>query len=40
VAVTLTITATGSATAGNYAVNITGSAGSQIHTLGVTAAVQ
>jgi hypothetical protein len=38
--VTLTVTATGSATAGTYGVNVTGSAGSQIQTLGVTAVVQ
>ncbi len=39
-AVTLTVTASGSAAAGSYGVNITGTAGSEIHTLGVSAAVQ
>jgi hypothetical protein len=38
--VTLTISATGTAAAGNYSVAVTGTASSQIHTLGVTAAVQ
>lgn len=40
VSVTLTVTAAGSATAGNYGVAVSGSANSQIHTVGVTAAVQ
>ena len=38
-AVTLTVSTTGSPTAGNYQIGVTGTSGSQIHTLGVTAAV-
>jgi hypothetical protein len=37
---TLTINTTGSPAAGNYVVSVVGTAGSQIHTLGVTAVVQ
>ncbi len=40
VSVTLKVTATSSVAAGNYGITITGSAGSQIHTLGVIAAVK
>jgi hypothetical protein len=40
VSVTLTVTASSSAAAGTYGVAVTGTAGSQIQTLGVTAVVQ
>ncbi len=40
VPVTLTVNTTGTPAAGNYQVSVTGTSGSQIHTLGVTAAVQ
>ena len=40
VAVTLTVTASSSATPGTYAVSVTGTASSQIHTLGITSVVQ